>query len=557
MSHSPIVRCAIYTRKSSEEGLEQSFNSLHAQREACEAYITSQKHEGWMIVPTAYDDGGFSGGTMERPGLKALLEDVRERRINVVVVYKIDRLTRSLFDFAKIVEVLDAGGASFVSVTQSFNTTTSMGRLTLNVLLSFAQFEREVTGERIRDKIAASRRKGMWMGGNIPIGYDLEDHRLVPNDQEARTIRLIFETYLSLGSVRSLKRHLDKQGILTRRRHRKTVEGTEVATGGIPFGIGHLYTILRNPIYVGKARHKGKVYPGQHAAIINEELWSRVEAQLDGQAVDRRAGEGAKHPSLLTGLLHWEDERRLTPTHAVKGAKRYRYYATASSDGADTIRLPSDEVDRIVTQTLVGHLCDASWLADILRVDDMLPASFGSALAQAECLAERLRQPDPAFVRSIVDRIVMGNNGVRISMKVIAFLTQLGIPDQTALLHLRDIMIESATTIVRKGRAQRMVIDANTEAGRPEPSLVLALVRARRWFKLLVDKGAASIADLARVEGVNRGWISNQIALAFLAPDIVRSILNGAQPISLTLERLIEIAGIPDWADQRAALGRA
>ena len=348
--------------------MEQSFNSLHAQREACEAYIKSQRHEGWTIVPTAYDDGGFSGGTMERPGLKALLEDVKAGRLNVVVVYKIDRLTRSLFDFAKIVEVLDAAGASFVSVTQSFNTTTSMGRLTLNVLLSFAQFEREVTGERIRDKIAASRRKGMWMGGNVPFGYDLQDHRLIPNAVEADTVRLIFETYLRLRSVRSLKRHLDQQGLFTRQRYRKTPEGSGVTTGGLPFGIGHLYTILRNPTYVGRARHKGLVYPGEHEAIIDDELWSRVQAQLDEQAVDRRTGKGAKHPSLLTGIVHWQDGRRLTPTHAVKGAKRYRYYASLPSDDAPTIRLPSDDVDRAVKQLLTKHLCDANWLAEVLRV---------------------------------------------------------------------------------------------------------------------------------------------------------------------------------------------
>ncbi len=230
--------CAVYTRKSSEEGLEQSFNSLHAQREACEAYINSQRHEGWSIIPAAYDDGGFSGGTMERPGLKALLDDVREGRVNVVVVYKIDRLTRSLFDFAKIVEVLDAAGASFVSVTQSFNTTTSMGRLTLNVLLSFAQFEREVTGERIRDKIAASRRKGMWMGGNVPFGYDLQNHRLISNSQEAKTVRLIFECYLRLGTVRLLKQRLDGENVRTKQRLSRKTDGSEIQAGGLPFGVG-------------------------------------------------------------------------------------------------------------------------------------------------------------------------------------------------------------------------------------------------------------------------------------------------------------------------------
>ena len=310
------------------------------------------------------------------------MADIDAGKVDVVVVYKVDRLTRSLADFAKIVEVLDAG-ASFVSVTQPFNTTTVDGRLTLNVLLSFAQFEREVTGERIRDKIAASKRKGMWMGGNVPFGYDLQDRRLIPSAVEADTVRLTFETYLRLRSVRSLKRHLDQQGLFTRQRYRKTPEGSGVTTGGLPFGIGHLYTILRNPTYVGRARHKGLVYPGEHEAIIDDELWSRVQAQLDEQAVDRRTGKGAKHPSLLTGIVHWQDGRRLTPTHAVKGAKRYRYYATLPSDDAPTIRLPSDDVDRAVKQLLTKRLCDPNWLAEVLRVDGMLPGTLAVAIGRA------------------------------------------------------------------------------------------------------------------------------------------------------------------------------
>src|ERR1700724_925947 len=271
----PIRRCAIYTRKSSEEGLEQDFNSLHAQREACEAFIKNQAGEGWRLVKTAYDDGGLSGGTMERPALQRLLSDINQGLIDVVVVYKVDRLTRALADFAKMVEVFDAHGVSFVAVTQQFNTTTSMGRLTLNVLLSFAQFEREVTGERIRDKIAASKRKGMWMGGVVPLGYEVRERQLVINEAEATTVRHIFTRYCELGSVRLLKEELDRNGA----RSKVRVSQAGVESGGQAFSQGALYTLLRNPIYVGEIRHKGVCHPGQHALIVDRAMWDKV-AQL-------------------------------------------------------------------------------------------------------------------------------------------------------------------------------------------------------------------------------------------------------------------------------------
>ena len=287
------IRCAIYTRKSSEEGLEQSFNSLDAQREACEAFIKSQQHEGWQAIPAHYDDGGYSGGNMERPALKRLMADIRARhKINTVVVYKVDRLTRSLADFAKIIEKLDAKQVSFVSVTQQFNTTTSMGRLTLNVLLSFAQFEREVTGERIRDKIAASKKKGMWMGGFVPLGYDLRERRIYINPTEADTVRTIFSNYLRLGCVMALKEYLDRSGIQSKARARRT--GTK--TGGSSFSRGALYKILRNHIYVGEIAHKGAVYRGQHEAIIDREQWTQVQKRFRSKP-PRRPAEGARYES--------------------------------------------------------------------------------------------------------------------------------------------------------------------------------------------------------------------------------------------------------------------
>ena len=320
------LRCAIYTRKSTEEGLEQDFNSLDAQREACEAFIASQKHEGWVALPTHYDDGGYSGGTLERPALQRLLDDIRGSKVDVVVVYKIDRLTRSLLDFAKIVEVFDAHGVSFVSVTQAFNTATSMGRLTLNVLLSFAQFEREVTGERIRDKIAASKKKGMWMGGYPPLGYDVKDRKLVVNEAEAETVRYIFRRYQELGSVRLLKEHLDAAGIVSK--HRIAPDGRPY--GGKPIARGALYHMLQNRIYRGEIVHKNQAYPGEHAPIIDDDLWQKVQTTLAANRVDRGAGKGNHHLSLLAGLIYDAHGELMTPSHAVKKGVRYRYYVSKS-----------------------------------------------------------------------------------------------------------------------------------------------------------------------------------------------------------------------------------
>ena len=319
------VRCAIYTRKSSEEGLEQEFNSLHAQREACAAYVASQKGEGWTLLPGHYNDGGISGGTLERPALQQLLIDIDEGRVDQVVVYKVDRLTRSLADFAKLVERLDRAGASFVSVTQSFNTATSMGRLTLNVLLSFAQFEREVTAEHIRDKIAASKKKGLWMGGNVPLGYEADGRTLKINEQEASIIRLIYDLYLQRGPVRAVKQELDQRGLKTPVR----VASTGRSSGGLPFGIGHLHYILSNPVYAGRTRHKDKVYDGQHEAIIDEDTWTRVQQLLEGKAWNGSVRTRiAKHPSPLVGKLFDETGDRLTPSHANKQDARYRYYVS-------------------------------------------------------------------------------------------------------------------------------------------------------------------------------------------------------------------------------------
>src|SRR5258708_1395181 len=346
----PIRRCAIYTRKSSEEGLEQDFNSLHAQREACEAFIKSQAGEGWRLFKNAYDDGGMSGGTMERPALQRLLSDINQGLIDVVVVYKVDRLTRSLTDFAKMVEIFDAKGVSFVSVTQQFNTTTSMGRLTLNVLLSFAQFEREVTGERIRDKIAAPKQKGMWMGGGPPLGYRARDQKLIVIDSEAETVRHIFRRYAALGSVRLLRDELAAQRI----RSKRWTSTAGRRWGGKPIVRGALYRMLQNRIYRGEIVHKDQHYPGEHMPIVDEGLWDEVQTKLAANAVEHRNGEKMKNASLLAGLLFDGQGNRMTPTPATKKGTRYRYYVSRpliSESRADTphgLRTPAGDIYHLV-----------------------------------------------------------------------------------------------------------------------------------------------------------------------------------------------------------------
>jgi len=322
------IRCAVYTRKSSEEGLEQEFNSLHAQREACEAYVASQRHEGWIIVPDRYDDGGVSGGTLERPALQRLLCDIEAGLIDVVVVYKIDRLPRSLMDFAKLVDVFERNSVSFVSITQQFSTTTSMGRLTLNILLSFAQFEREVIGERIRDKFAASRKKGMWMGGWAPLGYDIADRKLVINVEEAALIRRIFERFVALGSATMVVKELNADGIRTKS---WTTQSGRCREGRL-FDKGTVYKILNNRIYLGEAVHKGKSYPGEHHAIVDQALWDRVHAVLDENAHKRGNQTRARTPAPLKGLLHCTTcSTTMTPSHTRRRGRLYRFYVCSKS----------------------------------------------------------------------------------------------------------------------------------------------------------------------------------------------------------------------------------
>ena len=566
----PKLRCAIYTRKSTDEGLEQDFNSLDAQREACEAFILSQKHEGWVALPTPYDDGGYSGGTTQRPALQRLLADIGGSKVDVVVVYKIDRLTRSLLDFAKIVEVFDAHDVAFVSVTQAFNTATSMGRLTLNVLLSFAQFEREVTGERIRDKIAASKKKGMWMGGFPPLGYDVKDRKLVANEAEAETVRYIFRHYQELRSVHLLKEHLDATGIVSKRR--TAPDGRPY--GGKPIARGALYLMLQNRIYRGEIVHKDRVYPGEHGPIVDDDLWQGVQTTLETNRVDRGAGKGRRHVSLLAGLIYDAQGEPMTPSHAVKKDIRYRYYVSKSlltgSDDKATKRgqrIPAAHIEALV----VGRI--RAWLADPVAVLNAVECSGPDAVTQKTLLdeaarlakgwqdldAERLRALLLAVVTKVQvhsDRIdvTLDQMGVALWLNAKADKQQPARPDgYDRERHLTVLTIRAR--LKRTGIEMRMVVDDGSEPANVDPVLVRLLVRAHAIRARLLQDSSLTLKEIAAEEGVSGSYVSRLVRLAFLAPDIVTAILNGRHPPQLTANRLMDDTRLPlDWRGQRELL---
>ncbi|MCW2349163.1 recombinase family protein [Sphingobium sp. B12D2B] len=398
------LRCAVYTRKSTEDGLEQEFNSLDAQYEACAAYAVSQRHEGWTLLPERYDDGGFSGGNMARPGLTRLLADVAAGKVDIILVYKIDRLTRALSDFAKIVEILDKAGASFVSITQSFNTTTSMGRLTLNMLLSFAQFEREVTGERIRDKIAASKRKGLWMGGPVPLGYDVDARKLVANEVEAGLVRHIFQRYLALPSVENLADELNRQGHRTKIQHR----ASGPHRGGCVFRRGTLYHMLANPIYIGRLTHKGESFPAEHAPIVSMDLWSEVQAKLKDRAQGTSRRLRIQQPSLLIGLIFDGDGRAMTPSHATKPGKRYRYYITRPDliDGSPAWRVSAPDVEKLVCDRLADFLSDRHALCAF--AEGATAESIQRMLGKADLVASTIRSGSTFDRKEIIAKTIEG-----------------------------------------------------------------------------------------------------------------------------------------------------
>jgi DNA invertase Pin-like site-specific DNA recombinase len=421
----PRIRCAVYTRKSTEEGLEQEFNSLDAQREAGEAYVASQRHEGWTLIQDHYDDGGFSGGNMERPALKRLLADIAARKIDVIVVYKVDRLSRSLSDFAKLVDVFDAHMISFVSVTQQFNTTTSMGRLTLNILLSFAQFEREVIGERVRDKVAASKRKGMWMGGCPPLGYDIVEKKLLVNPKEAELVRHIFQRFLTLRSCTTLARELRAKGCRTKSYTTQT--GRDKI--GTLMDKGAVYKLLSNPMYLGEIHHKGNIYPGQHAAIIDRKVWDQVRAIMAENPFKRGNENGAKTPALLKGILTCSGcQCAMTPTHTRKKGKLYRYYAPSAVTKAKCTAcpvgtIPAGEVEDVVLNQLTALFRTPEMVVNIWKAahnhdDEITEKDVVEALGNMQALWDHLFPAEQArILHLLIAQVFVSTKGVDLRLR--------------------------------------------------------------------------------------------------------------------------------------------
>jgi site-specific DNA recombinase len=563
------LHCAIYTRKSSEEGLEQSFNSLDAQREASEAFIASQRHEGWRAMPTRYDDGGYSGGSLERPALKRLLDDVAANKINVIVVYKVDRLTRSLADFAKIVEALDAKGVSFVSVTQQFNTTTSMGRLTLNILLSFAQFEREVTGERIRDKIAASKKKGMWMGGLVPLGYNLEGRKLAPNRKEAELVAKIFSLYLELGCVRKLAERLDREKI----RSKVWITQTGARLGGVAFARGALYALLRNRLYIGEIRHRDQWYPGEHEGIVPRVLWDRVQSQLNSNLRKRRNKVRERASSLLTGLVQDEQGTPYTPSFTVRRGRRYRYYVSqlaiknVASEGIGPTRVPAQELESRVIEKLLAFLQSDAEVFDGLSLAGERPAVASRLVTAAKQLAMRLASMSSQDLRdllaSFIWRIILRENKIEIKIRSKELRPQLesrgkvsssSVKNPVAPSDLISLSVEAKRK--RCGGEVHLIVPPSPSVSDEHPKipLIKALARAHGWYEKVIEGKAFDIRSLAREAGLTDRYVGKVFRCAFLAPDIVEAILAGRQPHDLNFDKLCQEIPL-SWVEQHEQLG--
>ena len=520
------VRCAIYTRVSTDQGLDQDFNSLDAQYDAAQAYIRSQAHAGWTMLRSKYDDGGFSGGNTDRPALQRLLEDVRAGKIDIIVVYKVDRLTRSLADFAKLVELFDKHNVSFVSVTKQFNTTTSMGRLTLNVLLSFAQFEREVTSERIRDKIAASKRKGLWVGGMAPLGYDTKDRKITVNAVEAERVRTIFRSYLKLGSLNLLMADLRKQGITSKLRSLKTGE----SVGGIPFTRGPLGYLLRNRFYVGEVAFKGEVLQGEQPAIVDRTLFDAVQAKLNEQNNSHKTTR-MKSEALLAGRLFDDRGNRMSPSHARKRGIKYRYYlSSALLDGRPTkagsvSRVPAVEIETLVVKAVRQHL---------------------------------------NLMESDVDGSIVIAHVIRVEVQADQLIVQLastqkpkrGRPSADSVLHVQW----HKTSSVRRREILLPENAAQTEGARPirsetRATLVASIARGRTWLDQIIADPKATTESIAKREGCSPRKINKTISLAFLAPELVKAAIEGRLPHGMGVSRLFDLPA--EWSRQRQVLGLA
>ena len=542
------MRCAIYTRKSSDEGLEQSFNSLDAQREACSAYILSQASEGWSEVQASYDDGGLSGGTLQRPALQRLLADVTDGKIDIIVVYKVDRLTRSLLDFAKLVEAFDVAGTSFVSVTQSFNTTTSMGRLTLNMLLSFAQFEREVTAERIRDKIAASKARGMWMGGIPPLGYKPDGRSLAVVEEHAELVRQIFRRYLDIGNVRLLADALVSDGLLSP--ERSTATGKTI--GGGPFSRGQLYLMLKCRTYLGEIAHKDQVYPGLHDGIVDRELWEAVQARLAAHVQGSRSGARAASPSLLAGKLVDDAGEPLSAVHATKGNARYRYYVSRALHHRESdtgLRVPAREIETAVTERVATlfddpvELIATAWL-------HVPAADYALAAARAQELAGRLRQRDRNLVAELVRQVRIEQGRIVVTCGTAKIAAAINL--QTDGAAPDTVTLASDVRLTRSGRAMRLVHDTGAAIGStPDGSLTRLVAQAHRYWKEL-KAGELDISGLATREGLTASYVTRVLRLAFLAPPVVDAILAAKQRAGVDAAALTATGAIAaDWTQQQ------
>ncbi len=528
-----IIKCAIYTRKSTEEGLEQDFNSLDAQREACEAYIKSQQHEGWVLVEKQYNDGGFSGGTLERPAVKELLKDIENNEVDIVVVYKVDRLTRSLMDFSKIVELFDKHNSSFVSITQHFNTTTSMGRLTLNILLSFAQFEREVTGERIRDKIAASKKKGMWMGGCTPFGYQKQDKKLVINEKDAEKVKHIFNQYLECKSVKKLKEYLDENEFKTR--------------NGKDFSKGQLYHLLANKVYIGKITHKHCIYEGEHEAIIDIDIFNKVQNILLENRVDKTCGIKSSSNSLLAGLIYDDNDNRMTPSHSNTRKRRYRYYVSSAinkynrKDAGSVSKIPAGEIEKFVIENIKEVLLDKKQIQKIIAEFEINKQK--ELLKTAQDIEDF---SDPKLIRSILSKVVISKKSVEITLCQKALVKTLERITHNEILSSQHNEEEIVPLIISKNiklsqpsnSGNILIIKTNgNDAPNPNPYLVNAIVKSYYYHKKLLE--GKTIQDLQTEENLKDSkHIRNILSLKYLSPIVTEQILNGTQAEDLSLQKL-------------------
>ena len=532
-SSAKSVRCAIYTRVSTEQGLDQDFNSLDAQYEAASAYIKSQAHAGWTLIRSRYDDGGYSGGSTDRPDLQRLLEDIRARKIDVIVVYKVDRLTRSLADFAKLVELFDAHRVSFVSVTQQFNTTTSMGRLTLNVLLSFAQFEREVTSERIRDKIAASKRKGIWVGGNLPLGYEMRDGKVAIVEEEAEQVKFIYRRYLELGSVNELVRDLSERNIKTK--FKKLSTGT--TRGGIPFGRGALYYLLSNHFYIGEVKYKNEILPGEQPPILDRALFEAVRQKALAQWSHRNLAR-SKSDHLLAGLLFDDAGHHMASTHATKAGVRYRYYVSApvlhgdakTASAGSISRVPAAEVEEAVVKSLNDHLAEQQKgsATNAKRVDgrEAIAQLVAAIIVHKDKLVVRLKS-DPADEAS--DQADDRSISIPWQKPPSKRRRQILLPSNKSRSEVRPQQFER--------RAQ----------------LVSAIARGRQWLDDVVSGRMTTVTELCARENCSVRQVNMTISLAFLAPNLVKAAIEGRLPRGIGIERLRDLPS--EWSRQFEVLG--